>query len=57
LTTGPDGARQMIDLLKNPSGQAPRYYQIVLRVKFKGGVPTETSYVAHRELRAEMQTK
>jgi len=57
LTTSPEGAKGMIELLRTPSGQVPRYYQIVLRVKFKGGVPTETSYVAHRELRALTETK
>jgi hypothetical protein len=56
LTTSPEGAKQMNELLKIPSGQVPKYYQIVLRVKFKSGVPTETSYVAHRELRAAMET-
>jgi hypothetical protein len=56
LTTTPDGAKEMIELLKRSSSQVPKYYQIVLRVKFKSGVPTETSYVAHRELRAAMET-
>jgi len=50
LATSPEGARNMIERLRTPSGQMPRYYQLVLRVKFKGGIPTETSFVAHREL-------
>jgi hypothetical protein len=29
----------------------PRYFQVLLRVKYKGGVPTETSYLLHREIR------
>ena len=57
LATSPEGARDMVERLKTPSGQLPRYYQIVLKVKFKGGVPTETSYVAQRELRSEMQSR
>ena len=52
LLTSPEGARDVIERLKTESGQVPHYYQIVLRVKFKGGVPTETSYVALRELRS-----
>jgi hypothetical protein len=50
LATSPEGAREMIDRLKGSSGSVPSYYQLVLRVKFKGGIPTETSFVAHREL-------
>jgi hypothetical protein len=55
LLTSPEGARDMIERLKTESGQVPRYYQILLRVKFKSGVPTETSYVAHRELHSAMK--
>jgi hypothetical protein len=57
LATSPEGARDMLERLKTPSGQLPRYYQIVLKVKFKGGVPTETSYVAQRQLRSAMQSR
>jgi len=57
LFTSSDGARDMVDRLKKPSGHVPRYYQIVLRVKFQGGIPTETSYVAHRELHSAMQSR
>jgi hypothetical protein len=32
-------------------GRIPQYFQILLRVKYKGGVPTETSYLLHREIR------
>lgn len=28
----------------------PRYFQLLLRVKYKGGVPTETAYLLHRPL-------
>jgi hypothetical protein len=37
--------------LRKPSGEIPRYYQLVLRVKYKDAVPTDISYVTHRELR------
>jgi hypothetical protein len=57
LATSPDGAADMLERLRTASGRIPKYYQIVLRVKFKGGVPTETSYVALRELRSAMQSK
>ncbi len=48
--TEPSHARTLASKLRNASGQIPRYYQVVLKVKFKGGVPTETSYVLHREV-------
>jgi hypothetical protein len=43
-------ARTLVEKLKKPSGEIPRYFQVVLNVKFKDGVPTETSYVLHHEL-------
>lgn len=57
LATSPEGARNMIERLRGVSGQMPRYYQLVLRVKFKGGIPTATSYVAQRELHSAMQSR
>jgi hypothetical protein len=57
LATSPDGAREMVEHVKNESGQVPSYYQIVLRVKFKSGVPMEASYVAHRDLGSSMQSR
>jgi hypothetical protein len=44
-------ARTLVSKLRNPSGEIPRYYQVALRVKFKNGVPTETSYLFHHELK------
>ncbi|HEY7391484.1 MAG TPA: hypothetical protein VH640_23415 [Bryobacteraceae bacterium] len=49
--TDPNRARMLVSKLRSPSGQIPRFYQIVLRVKYKAGVPTETSYVLHHEVR------
>ena len=48
--TTPSGAIELVNKLKEPSGHFPTHYQIILKVKFKAGVPTETSYVRHREL-------
>jgi hypothetical protein len=43
-------ARILVSKLKKPSGELPRYYQLILKVRFKDGVPTDTSYVLHHEL-------
>lgn len=48
--TDPAYARTLVGKLRNASGQIPRYYQVVLKVTYKAGVPTETSYVVHREV-------
>lgn len=37
-------------LRRTPSGEVPRYYQIILKVKFTDGIPTDISYVLHRDL-------
>lgn len=49
----PQLAYEVSSLLKDSSGAIPRYFQVLLRVRFKGGVPTETNYVLHRVLRAD----
>jgi hypothetical protein len=50
--TDPTLARLLVAKLKEASGgQMPRYYQVLLRVKFRDDVPTETAYVLSRELR------
>jgi hypothetical protein len=38
------------ELRKAAGGRMPRYYQVLLKVKFKGEVPTETTCVLTREL-------
>jgi hypothetical protein len=48
--TNPTYARTLVAKMRKPSGEIPRYYQVVLKVKYKAGVPTETSYVLHHEL-------
>jgi hypothetical protein len=49
--TTPQGAKELASRLKDPNGRFPAHYQVILKVKFNAGVPTETSYVKHRELR------
>ncbi len=51
--TDPEEARRLVDWIRNPSGQIPRYYQVLLKVRFRAGVPIETSYVLHRALNIE----
>jgi hypothetical protein len=48
--TEPQYAKTLAAKLRQPNGSLPRYYQVVLKVKFMSGVPTETSYVTHRGL-------
>ena len=48
--TSPEFARMVVGKLRGTSAAVPRYFQLLLRVKYKGGVPTETSYVLHRRL-------
>jgi hypothetical protein len=45
-------AQMLVAKLKQASGgQMPRYYQVLLKVKFRDDIPTETTYVLSRELR------
>lgn len=48
--TTPSWARSLVAALRRPTGQMPKYYQVVLNVKYKDAVPTEISYVLHRDL-------
>ncbi|HEY1496399.1 MAG TPA: hypothetical protein VGF49_17725 [Candidatus Solibacter sp.] len=43
-------AKMLVGKMRGASGHIPQYFQVLLRVKYKGGVPTETSYILHREL-------
>jgi hypothetical protein len=48
----PNFAKLLLAKLKGKaSGQLPRYFQVILKVKFRDDVPTETTYVLSRELR------
>jgi len=48
--TDPAFARILVKKLQTPSGSIPRYYQIVLKVRYRNGVSTEISYMMHRDL-------
>ena len=49
--TDPDFARLVIEELKKQSGgRVPRYFQVLLKVKFDKGVPIQTDCVLTREL-------
>jgi hypothetical protein len=48
--TEPASARTLFNKIKTASAGFPRYYQILLKVRFQGAVPLETSFVLYREL-------
>jgi hypothetical protein len=48
--TQPWRARQLVARLRTPSGEIPRYFQVVLKVEFKQGIPVHSSYVFHHVL-------
>ncbi len=45
-------AKAILQRLRETSGRVPEYYQAVLKVTYKDTVPTEVSYVLHREIKA-----
>ncbi|MBV9082203.1 MAG: hypothetical protein JOZ62_05985 [Acidobacteriaceae bacterium] len=49
--TDPAFARMLTARLRESSGHMPQYFQVLLRVKYKGGVPTDVVYLLHREIR------
>ncbi len=50
--TQPVRARELIQHLRTPSGDIPRYFQVVIKVGFKQGIPVESSYVFHHVVEA-----
>ena len=46
----PVEARRLYAKLAGQSGVFPKYFQLVLKIKYVDGVVTETQYVTHREL-------
>jgi hypothetical protein len=48
--TDPGVAKMLVSKLRSGSGSIPPYFQVVLRVRSMDGVPTDISYVFHREL-------
>ncbi|MBV9504314.1 MAG: hypothetical protein JO323_04830 [Acidobacteriia bacterium] len=57
IATSAERLGEVMERLKARSGEIPRYYQIVFRVKFRGGIPTETSFVVGRELHSATQSR
>lgn len=54
--TDPAMAAAIIGGLRKPTGRIPRYYQVVLKVKYREAVPTDVAYVLHRELAPSQST-
>ncbi|MGB7720088.1 MAG: hypothetical protein WBL65_09320 [Bryobacteraceae bacterium] len=48
--TQPLRARELVRRLRTPSGEFPRYFQVVVKVAFKQGIPVQSSYVFHHVL-------
>jgi hypothetical protein len=51
--THPAFAHELVTKLRKSDGRLPRYFQLVLNVKYRDSLPTQITYVAHRELRPE----
>ena len=49
--TDPSVAKMLVGKMRKPDGSIPRYFQVVLRVRSMDGVPTEITYMFHRELK------
>ena len=48
--TDPTVAKMLVSKLRRSDGTMPPYFQVVLRVRSMDGVPTEITYMFHREL-------
>lgn len=48
--TDPTLARALVSKMRTTSGDMPRYYQVVLKVKSMDDVPVEITYMFHRDL-------
>ncbi len=48
--TQPLRARELVEHLRGGAPAVPRYFQAVLRVEFKQGIPVRSSYVFHHVL-------
>jgi hypothetical protein len=51
--TTPALVQTIVGKLRKSDGRLPPYYQIVLNVKYRDGVPTNITYVTHCELHVE----
>lgn len=54
--TDPASVSTLVSKLRDSSGRIPRYYQVVLKVRYKDAIPTEVSYVTHRAVRVPATT-
>jgi hypothetical protein len=50
--TQPWHAKELVGRLRTPSGTVPRYFQVVIKVAFKQGIPVTSSYVFHHAVEA-----
>jgi len=48
--TDPARARELVRHLRSANGSIPRYFQAVIHVSFKQGIPVQSSYVFHHVL-------
>ena len=48
--TQPWRAKELVSRMSGRSGEMPKYFQVVLKVSFKQGIPVESSYVFHHVL-------
>lgn len=48
--TSPGRAAELLQHLRSKSGELPKYFEVVLKVAFKQGIPVESSYVFHHVL-------
>jgi hypothetical protein len=48
--TDPAFVRVVAEKLRGATGKIPAYYQIVMKIRYRGGTPTNASYITHRAL-------
>jgi hypothetical protein len=48
--TDPAFARVLVQKLREKSGAIPPYFQVIIKIRYRGDTPTYTSYVTHRTL-------
>jgi hypothetical protein len=44
-------AKTLIERMRGRGGHIPRYFQVLLEVKYRGGVATEREFLLYRELK------
>jgi hypothetical protein len=50
--TNPDLVRILASKIRKTNGTLPRFYQVVLKVRYQDAVPTDVSFVAHAEIQS-----